>query len=444
MFTRRNFLTSTGVAAASAALCRPQPTLAEARLDIPNTSPDKLQDYYLKQRQQRLQQQDPRIFLGYPGNMNPVPEGFLKWRRELNRVELGERCMNNVGDPFRSRGISASHMLEADVVERFGKRYGFPADDIWGFVSNSGTDSNMHGVYIGRTLLRQRTGTMPKIYYTGEAHYSIQVIRDLLGLEEVLVSTNSDGSMNVEDLAEKLAQNKNNPVLLVATIGTTLKGAIDDIDMIQEKLKGRDAYVHLDAALFGGYLQASPFAAELEQVRDGKKRYDSLAVSWHKFFGYPSVAGLFICGMQDFEDYREYFAQVHDPAYISHVPGTITCSRDPMKPAEVHYYSTMESFAQQQGDAMMILDNATYLQDQLQRNFPQLQAQLANSRSNIVYFRKTFSQELKNKWTLATVKGKGDGSNPMAHVVVMPHASKSLLDQFLSDLEADLKSAKPG
>jgi len=52
----------------------------------------------------------------------------------------------------------------------------------WGFLSHRGTNSNMHGAHIGRTLLKERTGALPKIYYTAEAHYSSQINRDLLSL----------------------------------------------------------------------------------------------------------------------------------------------------------------------------------------------------------------------------------------------------------------------
>ncbi len=301
------------------------------------------------------------------------PEGYFKWRDELLRLELGGRVNNNVGDPYRTRGVYNSHYLEAEITDRFGARFGFDPYDTWGFVSNSGTDSNMHGAYIGRTLLKQKTGQTPKIYYTKEAHYSIQIIRDLLAMEEVLVATNPDGSMNVDDLKTKLKAGSDAPALLMATIGTTFKGAIDDIDDIQQALKGYESYVHLDAALFGGYLQASKFASDLYSVGPSGKRYDSISVSCHKFFGFPTMAGIFITNKSTFEEYRDYFSKVHDPAYISHVPGTITCSRDPLKPALFHYFSTDQSFAQQSLDADAILANTNYLHKEMQNHFPELE-----------------------------------------------------------------------
>lgn len=437
MFNRRDFLASTGLTAATVALCRPSEAVSATPAALNPGSADKVQREYIARRRVRLAEHDPKIFLGYPGNKNLVSQGFLDWRDELRSVELNQRVQNNVGDPFRGRGVSASHLLEADLIERFGQRFGFSQDDIWGFVSNSGTDSNMHGVYIGRTLLQERTGVSPKIYYAKEAHYSIQIIRDLLGIEEVLVDALPDGRMDTEDLKDKLAQHADAPVLMVATIGTTFKGAIDDIDAIQLLLKGRESYVHLDAALFGGYLQASEHAEQIQREVDGQKRYDSIAVSCHKFFGYPGIAGLFVVGSKDFEEFRGYFEKVHDPAYISHVPGTITCSRDPVKPAEIHYYSTEESLARQSSDAKLVLENAGYLLDNLNRHFPQLNAQRASDLSNTIYFDNALSPELNHKWYLATVKATETQQKSMAHVVVMPHAEKALLDLFLEDVQDD-------
>lgn len=438
MFSRRKFLAGSSLAAGSVALCRP--VFPETAANTLAASSDQIQHAFLETRRRQIASQDPRIFLGYPANMNLASEGMVNWCRELSQVEFGSRTMNNVGDPFHDDPPYGSHSLERDLVARFAERYGFPPDNLWGMVSHSGTDSNMHGAYIGRTLLKQRTGREPKIFYTSEAHYSIQIVRDLLGLEEVLIRTNDDASMDIDDLEQQLARNPDVPVLLIATIGTTFKGGIDDIDQIQERLKKRESYLHLDAALFGGYLQASSHAQILHQDREGVRRYDSLAVSWHKFFGYHAVAGLFICARDAFESYRDYFSMVHDPAYISHVPGTITCSRDPIKPAQVHYYCTRSAIARQEADAKLVIENTAYLQAQMQRNFPQLAPQRASDLSNIVYFNNYLPAKLVKRWSLATIRGKGADKRGLAHVVVMPHASKALLDQFLNEVEQSMKA----
>lgn len=431
---RRQFLSMTG-ATALVAVCSPT-ALSEqspAQHAWPGASATLKAMQNLKQQKKRM--------LGYPINMVTPAEEFFAWRNELAAVGFNQFAFNNVGNPYDHSHIPFNcHPFEKELIDRFGVIYGFSLDNIWGFLSHSGTDSNMHGLYMGRTILKNRAGVMPKIYFTKEAHYSIQILRDLLNLEWVVVGTLTDGSMDVADLERQLNAHPNHPALVVATIGTTFKGAIDPIDGIQSKLKGRTAYLHLDAALFGGYLPHTQFAADLlHEVSDpvsGKKqkRYDSIAVSCHKFFGFPSPAGLFITTQTNFELFRTQFSQIHDPEYILQVPGTITCSRDAVKPAEFFFFSSESSFARQTVDAQSILDNAAYLMKEMTNHYPHLQPTRTNNRSNTVYFRKP-SDAVVSRYCLATMRMDRDGQlMPFAHVVVMPHANKSILDQFLTDL----------
>lgn len=381
--------------------------------------------------------------LGYPINMNTPSEEFFAWRNKLLRAGIDAFAFNNVGNPFQASPIPYNtHDFERETIREFAQLLAFPADDTWGFLSHSGTDSNMHGMYMGRTLLKGRSGLQPKAYHTPEAHYSVSILRDLLGLEAVLVGTLPDGGMDPGDLADKLAENADAPALVVATLGTTFKGAIDNLDLIQQALRGRESYLHLDAALFGGYLPFTPWAAEacyqIDQVA-GSGRYDSIAISCHKFFGFPSPAGLFITRQRLYDEFHALFSRIHNPEYIHHVPGTITCSRDAVKPAEFYYFTTPAARSALTEDARRILENTTYLCDELQRHFPQLGATRANPLSNTVYFRSP-GEALVKKYSLATMHLDLDNHpRNFAHVVVMPHASREVLAAFLTDLEARIK-----
>lgn len=434
LLNRRQFLSMTG-ATALVAVCSPQALAAQPLAHYPRQ-----QISVTLKAMQDLARQKNKL-LGYPINMTTLPEEFFAWRNELAAAGFNQFSFNNVGNPYDHSHVPFNcHPFERDLIDRFGAVYGFPLDDIWGFLTNSGTDSNMHGLYMGRTILKSRTGVMPKIYFTREAHYSIQILRDLLNLEWVVVGTNQDGSMDVDDLERQMNAHPNNPALVVATIGTTFKGSVDSIDGIQAKLKDRVAYLHLDAALFGGYLPHTQFAADLlHETLDpvtGKKHkhYDSIAVSCHKFFGFPSPAGLFITTRTNFESFRAQFSQIHDPEYILQVPGTITCSRDAVKPAEFYFFSSESAFARQAADAKTILDNAGYLLKEMTNHYSHLQPIRANDRSNTIYFRKP-GETVVNKYCLATMRLDVDGQRtPCAHVVVMPHANRKVLDEFLTDL----------
>ncbi|WP_177198086.1 pyridoxal-dependent decarboxylase [Nitrosomonas communis] len=434
LMNRRQFL---GLSSATAlvATCYPNITLGHALLSHPQQSSAEM----LKSMQGLSQQKN--LLLGYPINMTTPSEEFFAWRKELFAVGLNQFSFNNVGNPYAHSHIPFNgHLFERELINRFGAVYGFSQDNIWGFLSNSGTDSNMHGLYMGRTILKSQTGEMPKIYFTKEAHYSIQILRDLLNLEWVVVGTNHDGSMDTDDLERQMNANPNHPALVVATIGTTFKGAVDSIEGIRAKLTGRTSYLHLDAALFGGYLPHTQFAAELlHEVPDegtGRKvnRYDSIAVSCHKFFGFPAPAGLFITTRANFETFLTQFGHIHDPEYILQIPGTITCSRDAVKPAEFYFFSSESAFSKQVADAKSMLDNTTYLFKEVVAHYDYLQPMRANRQSNTIYFRKP-SDTVVNRYSLAAMGVEIDKERvPYVHVVVMPHASKEILDRFLTDL----------
>jgi histidine decarboxylase len=436
MLTRRRFLTlSAASSLVAAAGCRPANFrwVAQSAQAVPNLAPSVAKKADLAGLKD--------FFLGYPINMNTPPEAFFGWRRELRAAGVGEFAYNNVGNPFKHSPIPFNtHDFECEAILRFGKLYGFPERDVWGFLSHSGTDSNMHGMYMGRTLLKGRSGTVPKCYFTKEAHYSIQILRDLLGLDAVFVATLPDGGMDPADLARKLADEPKRPALVVATVGTTFKGAIDNLDGIREVSRGYSTYLHLDAALFGGYLPHTSHAREVSHrslAEPNAPRYDSIAVSCHKFFGFPSPAGLFITTQSAFDEFNELYTRIHNPEYIGHVPGTLTCSRDAVKPAEFYFFSTEPAMAKQAKDARAILENTDYLLRRMNAEFAHMLPARANPLSNTIYFKKP-SDKIVTKYSLATMSLEIDGQMPeFAHVVIMPHATRNILNAFLADLERD-------
>ena len=432
MLTRRRFL-GYGAATllASAAGCRPQ------HIDLLDETATRNNPNLSLTARKRLAD-TKNLLLGYPINMNTPPEAFFAWREQLFDTGLGRFAYNNVGNPFTASPIPFnSHDFERELILNFGKLYAFPSGNIWGFLSHSGTDSNMHGMYMGRTILHGRTGLMPKAYFTREAHYSVQILRDLLGMEGVEISTLPDGGMDPDDLSLKLAEHHGQPALVVATLGTTFKGAIDPIDRIREELTGYQSFLHLDAALFGGYLPYTLHANEVacqSNSNPAKLRYDAIAVSCHKFFGFPSPAGLFITTADHFEEFNRYFSKIHNPEYIHHVPGTITCSRDAVKPAEFYFFSQAQVQAGLANDAESMLRNTDFLLKQMQDEFADLNPTRSNLLSNTIYFRKP-NECIIQKYSLATMHLTNDGkAQEYAHVVVMPHVSRSVLAEFMLDL----------
>jgi len=70
----------------------------------------------------------------------------------------------------------------------------------------------------------------------------------------------------------------------------------------------------------------------------------------------------------------------------------------------------------------------------MRNHYSYLQPVRANDRSNTVYFI-TPSKTVVDHYSLATMQIDIEGERtPCAHVVVMPHTKKEILDQFLTDL----------
>ena len=109
-------------------------------------------------------------------------------------------------------------------------------------------------------------------------------------------------------------------------------------------------------------------------------------------------------------------------------------SRDAVKPAEFFFFTTSAARTKQVEDAKLMLQNATFLLKVLRRDFPQLSAVKSNALSNTIYFKHPGDRIVK-KYSLATMHLEKDGrSEEYAHVVVMPHVSREVLSEFLTDL----------
>lgn len=228
--------------------------------------------------------------IGYPVCQSPNLSGFGEW---YVKTGLCDMAINNAGNPYDGEQfLLGSIPFEKRVIQTFAPLYGIPKGQEWGFVTNSGTDGNMHGIYFGAKKLQKETGSLPIVYISKEAHYSAARICDVQNLEYRMIDYDKNGSMDATCLRKNL--NPSKPALIVCAIGSTFMGATDNIVAIKKVLnavKPVGVYMHLDAALFGGYL---PFTKYKDLVNMQKQGYDSIAISGHKFFGIDEPCGLFL------------------------------------------------------------------------------------------------------------------------------------------------------
>ena len=115
----------------------------------------------------------------------------------------------------------------------------------------------------------------------------------MLNARYVMIKRQEDGEIDYQDLHDMIQVNRDLPAVIIANIGTTMRGAIDDIERIKgilHDLKVVDSYIHADAALSGMIL---PFVAE-PQPYGFDAGIDSIAVSGHKLIGAPLPCGVIL------------------------------------------------------------------------------------------------------------------------------------------------------
>ncbi|MEU4769270.1 pyridoxal-dependent decarboxylase [Actinosynnema sp. NPDC023794] len=120
-------------------------------------------------------------------------------------------------------------------------------------MAHGGTEANLFAAYLGRERYPDAV-----LYASAEAHYSIPKITRLLRLPHVAVDTGADGAMSLDALVREVRVRSDRAAVVVATVGSTGRGAMDDAHRIRRvvsKAGVHRVFIHSDAA-FGGMLAA--------------------------------------------------------------------------------------------------------------------------------------------------------------------------------------------
>lgn len=363
---------------------------------------------------------------GYPMNLTSCMLNFYKWFQGSG-LNLGS--FSNAGDPFDDEACNHGAntlLIEREVIEKLGPLYGFDKDNIWGIVTNSGTDGNNHGIYFGAKYLKKKTNKKPILYTSDAAHYSGRRLADLQNLDMKLIPSDVHGCMIPKELEKALLPGQ--PALMLYAIGTTFKGGVDKMDDLNKVLAGHTdiaVYRHLDAALFGGYL---PYTKYSDIVNRKERIFDSISVSGHKFFGIDETSGIFLTTM-DIKNVQNSY----EVSYLNCSMPMINCSRSALTPLKFWWilqHTSREDFIKQ---SETFLDRAAWLKNEFDiMKWPAW----IEPMSNTVYF-KSPSKELVKKYNLASDFDSRLGGS-LSHIVVMQHVSEKKLRHFLDEIASSI------
>lgn len=373
-----------------------------------------------------------------PSNLSPADQqrldGLYERLRALSMRNVGyptnqafdyselfrflEFSLNNVGDPFHSTNYRLNTMeFEREVLADFARFTRAPADEWWGYVTSGGTEGNMYGLYVARELFPDGI-----CYFSEDTHYSVAKVLRLQHTRNIMIKSQPDGQMDYADLRETLRIHRDVPPIIFANIGTTMKGAVDDLAQIRaiiEDLAIPNAYIHADAALSGMIL---PFVDKPQpwNFADGA---DSISISGHKMLGSPVPCGVVLARKAHVDRIARSIE------YIGALDTTIAGSRSGFSPLLLWHRLRTLGDAGLRDIVQTCLANAEYA---VQRFRAHGMEAWRHPNSITVVFPKP-PPAMMEKWTIAPRKNIG-------HLIVMPHVTRATIDAFVTDFAAALQS----
>lgn len=334
--------------------------------------------------------------------------------------------INNAGDPFLDtlNYRINTHQIEREVIDRFAELFHAPKDNYWGYVTNGGTEGNLYGIYVARELYPDGV-----VFYSDQTHYSIPKIINLLRMPSVIVPTGASGKINCQALQRCLLKEKQmlgrTPIIL-ANIGTTMKGAVDDVVSIKEilcDLKTPKFYIHCDAAFFGMIL---PFLPEIErQPFDFRVGIDSIAISGHKVIGTPFPCGVVLAKKSNLDQIGTHIE------YIGSNDRTITGSRNGLAPLFLWH----ELHCAKKGKFQNLIEDCTERASYAVKKFNDHGINAWRNKNSIIIVFPRPSEKTITKWQLAS---EGD----ISHMITLPHIPHKVIDEIVKQVANDLKKRK--
>jgi len=347
-----------------------------------------------------------KFHLGYPYNLDFEYEDLSRFFKY---------SINNLGDPFNESNYGVhSRQFELEILKFFSTLWKLV--DYWGYVTNSGTEGNLQAILVARENFPDGI-----LYASSESHYSIFKAAHFYRMDAKSISTSWDGCIRLDHLRTEILKNIDKPVIINVNIGTTVKGAVDNIDGIIGVLKQLNIprnkyYIHCDGALFAMML---PFLEIENKISVSfEMPIDSIAISGHKFLGCPMPCGV----MMTRKDLMKPLLKPIE--YLNSVDSTITGSRNGLSSLFIWNVINTKGIEGFKNDVDKTMINARYLLSELRkRNI----SAFKNNLSSTVIFERP-NEEFVKRWQLACT---GD----IAHVVVMPSVDKGKLDLFLKEID---------
>ncbi len=282
----------------------------------------------------------------------------------------------------------------------------------------------------------------PTVFYAkGHTHYSVPKVAEILRLNVRPVAPQSDGTIDLNDFKKELLLHLGahpfSSVIVIANIGTTITGAIDDVPgikkILDEFMPNKNYTIHMDGALTGFVLPIIKPFGDIPNYFDALG-VNTIAVSAHKYPGLSQPCGIILAKKKFFD--KAFEKSERSIEYVGNILDvTITGSRSGLN--VLMFYNALCTLGLDKGTEKLKkmvdenIENAKYLYQHLVQLFGADQVYYPYQ-FNVIFPRP--SQAIAKKYQLMLT---GD----RATICVLTNVSRTLIDQFINDLKIDKETA---
>jgi len=263
------------------------------------------------------------------------------------------------------------------------------------------------------------------VFSSSETHYSIFKAARYYRMDAVPIGTRPTGEIDYDELEVELAKNKKagRAAIINVNIGTTVKGAVDNLDRILRTLqtlgyKREEFYIHCDGALFAMMMPFVQWAPEISF----QKPIDSVAVSGHKMLGCPMPCGIALTRASHVKKVEQHID------YLNSVDTTIMGSRNGHAALHMWYALRTKGVDGIKAEVQHCMDTAKFLRDRLKE--AGIHCRL-NDLSCTVVMERPVDESFVKRWQLAC-------ESDIAHVGVMPNISESKIEVFVKEFKEQM------
>jgi L-2,4-diaminobutyrate decarboxylase len=185
--------------------------------------------------------------------------------------------------------------LERQLCTWVAHRLGMP-ESAGGVPASGGSLSNLMALVVARQQAGLGSDADAVVLASADAHVSLAKAVRVMGLRADALQTvpvDGSGALQVEALEAlllKLRQQGRSCLAVVATAGTTVRGAVDPLQALADLCARHHLWLHVDAAIGGAYGLSPTTAALLS----GVERADSITINPQKLLGITKTSSLLL------------------------------------------------------------------------------------------------------------------------------------------------------